>query len=56
MITVGSLVPYLGGALVLGGIAVMLSCQRELIRRWCAWMVGVPVITAADAVPVSVAD
>ena len=47
MITVGSLMPYLGGALLLGGIAVALSRQRELIRRWCAWMVGVPIITAA---------
>ncbi|MFC7484298.1 phosphatidate cytidylyltransferase [Luedemannella flava] len=47
MITIGSLVPYLAGALVLGGIAVLLSRQRELIKRWCAWVVGVPIITAA---------
>jgi phosphatidate cytidylyltransferase len=47
MITVGDLVPYLGGALVLGGIAVALSRQKELIKRWCAWAVGVPIITAA---------
>lgn len=47
MITVGELVPYLGGALLLGGVAVLLSRQRELIRRWCAWLVGVPLITAA---------
>lgn len=47
MTTVGHLVPYLAGALVLGGIAVLASRQRELIRRWLAWVVGVPVVTAA---------
>jgi phosphatidate cytidylyltransferase len=47
MITAGGLVPYLGGALLLGGIAVVLSRRRELIRRWCAWAVGVPIITGA---------
>ncbi|WP_369241887.1 phosphatidate cytidylyltransferase [Streptomyces sp. R21] len=47
MITVASLVPYLGGALVLGGIAVVASRRRELMIRWCAWAVGVPLVTGA---------
>ncbi|MFF9221747.1 phosphatidate cytidylyltransferase [Streptomyces viridosporus] len=47
MITVTSLVPYLGGALVLGGIAVAASRRRELLIRWCAWAVGVPLVTGA---------
>ncbi|MEU6889508.1 phosphatidate cytidylyltransferase [Streptomyces viridosporus] len=47
MITVASLVPYLGGALVLGGIAVAASRRRELLIRWCAWAVGVPLVTGA---------
>ncbi|MDV9177213.1 phosphatidate cytidylyltransferase, partial [Streptomyces sp. W16] len=47
MITVASLAPYLGGALVLGGIAVAATRRRELMIRWCAWAVGVPLVTAA---------
>ncbi|GAA3976752.1 phosphatidate cytidylyltransferase [Streptomyces sp. NBC_01352] len=47
MITVASLAPYLGGALVLGGIAVAASRRRELLIRWCAWAVGVPLVTGA---------
>ncbi|GAB2746314.1 phosphatidate cytidylyltransferase [Streptomyces bullii] len=47
MITVASLAPYLGGALVLGGVAVAASRRRELLIRWCAWAVGVPLVTAA---------
>jgi phosphatidate cytidylyltransferase len=47
VITVTSLVPYLGGALVLGGIAVAASRRRELLIRWCAWAVGVPLVTGA---------
>ncbi|MDO0914528.1 phosphatidate cytidylyltransferase [Streptomyces sp. DT2A-34] len=47
MITVNSLVPYLGGALVLGGIAAAASRRRELLIRWCAWAVGVPLVTGA---------
>ncbi|MET7701827.1 phosphatidate cytidylyltransferase [Streptomyces sp. NPDC005485] len=47
MITVASLAPYLGGALVLGGIAVAASRRRELMVRWCAWAVGVPLVTGA---------
>ncbi|MGW1782185.1 phosphatidate cytidylyltransferase [Streptomyces sp. NPDC002143] len=47
MVTVASLAPYLGGALVLGGIAVAVSRRRELMVRWCAWAVGVPLVTGA---------
>ncbi|MFV2120155.1 phosphatidate cytidylyltransferase [Streptomyces sp. Act-28] len=47
MITVASLAPYLGGALVLGGAAVAASRRRELMIRWCAWAVGVPLVTGA---------
>jgi phosphatidate cytidylyltransferase len=48
--SVDSVVPYLAGALAVGGIAVGLSQRRELVRRWCAWAVAVPVIVAALAV------
>lgn len=47
MITVASLAPYLGGALALGGIAAAASQRRELLIRWCAWAVGVPLVTGA---------
>jgi phosphatidate cytidylyltransferase len=47
MITVASLVPYLGGALTLSGVAVAASRRRELMVRWCAWAVGVPLVTGA---------
>ncbi|MEV5433057.1 phosphatidate cytidylyltransferase [Streptomyces sp. NPDC052701] len=47
MITVASLAPCLGGALVLSGIAVIASRRRELLIRWCAWAIGVPLVTAA---------
>ncbi|MFD9317082.1 phosphatidate cytidylyltransferase [Streptomyces sp. NPDC060053] len=47
MITVGSLAPYLGGALAVGGVAVVASRRRELMIRWCAWAVGVPLVTGA---------
>ncbi|MDQ0930431.1 phosphatidate cytidylyltransferase [Streptomyces turgidiscabies] len=47
MITVASLAPYLGGALALGGVAVVASRRRELMVRWCAWAVGVPLVTGA---------
>ena len=49
MITVASVVPYLGGALAVGGVAVVVSRRRELILRWCAWALGVPVVVAAFA-------
>jgi phosphatidate cytidylyltransferase len=44
MTTVNALVPYVAGALVAGGIGVGLSGRRELVRRWCAWAVAVPVV------------
>lgn len=47
MITVASLVPFLGGALALGGVAVAVSRRRELLLRWCAWAVGVPLVAGA---------
>ncbi|MFJ2261353.1 phosphatidate cytidylyltransferase [Streptomyces sp. NPDC087844] len=47
MITVASLAPHLGGALVLSGVAVIASRRRELLIRWCAWAIGVPLVTAA---------
>ncbi|MET9777137.1 phosphatidate cytidylyltransferase [Streptomyces sp. NPDC006367] len=47
MITVASLAPCLGGALALSGIAVAASRRRELMVRWCAWAVGVPLVTGA---------
>ncbi|WP_141579331.1 phosphatidate cytidylyltransferase [Actinomadura sp. WMMA1423] len=40
-------VPYLAGALLVGGIAVGLSRRREYVLRWCAWAVGVPVVVVA---------
>nr|WP_203689163.1 phosphatidate cytidylyltransferase [Streptomyces sp. SID12488] len=39
--------PCLGGALALGGVAVAASRRRELMVRWCAWAVGVPLVTGA---------
>ncbi|MFM9494330.1 phosphatidate cytidylyltransferase [Streptomyces galilaeus] len=47
MITVASLAPCLGGALALSGVAVAASRRRELRIRWCAWAVGVPLVTGA---------
>ncbi|MFG2561051.1 phosphatidate cytidylyltransferase [Streptomyces sp. NPDC048496] len=47
MIAVASLTPFLGGALVLSGIAVAVSRRRELLIRWCAWAVGVPLVVGA---------
>jgi phosphatidate cytidylyltransferase len=47
MITVASLAPHLGGALALGGVAVAASRRRELMVRWCAWAVAVPLVTGA---------
>ncbi|GIH73867.1 phosphatidate cytidylyltransferase [Planobispora longispora] len=43
---VGDLIPYIAGALVIGGIAVALSRRREYILRWCVWAVAVPVVIA----------
>ncbi|WP_176741138.1 phosphatidate cytidylyltransferase [Streptomyces agglomeratus] len=47
MTSVATLAPWLGGALLVSGVAVGASQRRELIVRWCAWAVGVPVVTAA---------
>ncbi|MGW4392551.1 phosphatidate cytidylyltransferase [Streptomyces sp. NPDC004685] len=47
MTGVASLAPWLGGALVVSGVAVGVSRRRELIVRWCAWAGGVPVVIAA---------
>ncbi|WP_432061831.1 phosphatidate cytidylyltransferase [Streptomyces sp. S1] len=47
MTTVAALVPYLGGALAAGGVAVAATRRRELMVRWCAWALGVPLVTAA---------
>ncbi|WP_338693386.1 phosphatidate cytidylyltransferase [Streptomyces sp. Q6] len=47
MTTVAALAPWLGGALGLSGVAVAASRRRELAVRWCAWAVGVPLITGA---------
>ena len=40
-------VPYLAGALLVGGVAVGLSRRREYRLRWCAGAVGVPVVVVA---------
>ncbi|WTI12737.1 phosphatidate cytidylyltransferase [Streptomyces sp. NBC_00820] len=47
MITMASLAPFLGGALALSGVAVAASRRRELLIRWCAWAVGVPLVAGA---------
>ncbi|MGW1365245.1 hypothetical protein ACWCQP_48880 [Streptomyces chartreusis] len=45
--TVAGLVPYLGGALALEGVAVTATRRRELMGCWCVWALGVPLVTAA---------
>jgi phosphatidate cytidylyltransferase len=45
--SVAVLAPWLGGALLVSGMVVGASRRRELLVRWCAWAVGVPVATAA---------
>ncbi|MFD8232864.1 phosphatidate cytidylyltransferase [Streptomyces sp. NPDC059696] len=47
MTSVAALAPWLGGALLASGVLVGASRRRELVGRWCAWAVGVPVVTAA---------
>jgi phosphatidate cytidylyltransferase len=47
MITVGTLAPYLAGALAVGAVAVGVSRRRDMVLRWCAWAIGVPLVTAA---------
>lgn len=46
-VTVGDLVPYIAGVLVVGGVGVFGSRRRELIRRWCAWALAVPILVGA---------
>ena len=47
MTSVEAFVPWLGGALALAGIAAAASRRRELMLRWCAWALGVPLVTGA---------
>ncbi|MGW0807744.1 phosphatidate cytidylyltransferase [Nonomuraea sp. NPDC002799] len=47
MITPATALPYVAGALAVGGVAVVLSRRRAYILRWCAWAVAVPVVVAA---------
>jgi phosphatidate cytidylyltransferase len=39
--------PYVAGALGAGGIGVLASRRRELIRRWGTWMAGAPLVGGA---------
>ncbi|MEH3033091.1 MAG: phosphatidate cytidylyltransferase [Aeromicrobium erythreum] len=45
-VTTASLVPWIAGALVVGGVGVALTRRRELVLRWCLWVVAVPVVVA----------
>lgn len=47
MTAVADLVPFLGGALAAGGVAVAVSRRRELVLRWCVWAAGVPLLAGA---------
>lgn len=47
MIGVLDSAPYVAGALGAGGIGVLASRKRELIRRWATWMVTAPVVGGA---------
>lgn len=47
MTTVGDLVPYIAGALVIGGIGVALARRPELARRWFTWALALPIIVGA---------
>lgn len=47
MIAIATLAPYLGGTLAMSGIAVAVTRRRELMTRWCAWAVAVPVVVGA---------
>lgn len=38
------LAPYVVGALSAGGVGVLASRRRELVKRWCTWVVTAPVV------------
>src|SRR3954451_2850018 len=40
----GVLAPYVVGALSAGGVGVLASRRRELVKRWCTWVVTAPVV------------
>lgn len=42
-----SALPLTVGMLGIGGIGVALSGRRELVQRWCSWMVSAPIVGAA---------
>jgi phosphatidate cytidylyltransferase len=41
---VAALTPYVAGALSASGIGVALSRRRELVARWCTWLVTAPLV------------
>jgi len=47
MIGVLDTAPYVAGALGVGGVGVLASRRRELIRRWCTWAVTAPIVGGA---------
>lgn len=47
MIGVLDTAPFVAGALGAGGIGVLASRQRELIRRWCVWALTAPIVGGA---------
>jgi phosphatidate cytidylyltransferase len=47
MTTALDTVPYLAGALGIGGVGAAVSRRRELIRRWCSWAVIAPVLVVS---------
>lgn len=46
MLGVVEIAPWVGGLLALSGVAIALSGRRDLLRRWCLWVVAVPVVLA----------
>jgi phosphatidate cytidylyltransferase len=40
----GVLAPYVVGALSAGGVGVLASRRRELVKRWCTWVVTAPLV------------
>jgi phosphatidate cytidylyltransferase len=47
MIGVLDTAPYVAGALGAGGVGVLASRQRELIRRWTTWALTAPIVGGA---------